>query len=750
MRCGINSFLKKYAFSSSLISYFLLLTAYFLLLTVFYGCASTKEAKPAASQESNPPVAAAAVEESNTASSLDQEETKRPGQDEELLMPAIKQSISKKELPQKVEQQPIDPKRVTHVAGNVILNAEAMPLSDFVIYALGDTLKVTFFMDEQVKNMKNPITLRMTQEMPSEKVLEIVIGFLDKNDLTVEEKGGALYILKPKPVVQSPVDFRVGRNVPDSPATIVQIVPLKYFRAQGVLSLLQDLFKKVEFRLYLSENSLMITGPASSIKEVIDFIDLIDVPTLKEKKLFLTQLTYWQPDDFIKQITAILQGVGFPVAQFTGDAGVNFIPIKYLNSVLIISPDDTTLKYVLDWKKRLDTAESAGTEEKAFTFVPQYSRASDLVDSIRRLYGIMPAAPAKVGQATAPASATLGGALGAPAAPGGAPAAVPLPTAAAVSPVSAAAIPGLKISSDDRRNVVVIISTPSIYKSLLAILQELDKPPKQVLIEATIASLTLSDDLQYGIEWYLQNKMLKGTDTLQTLSTPVVSTAGGGLNTNVGGLNLNTATGLVYQFLSDSKRLQAAVNLFAQQNKLNVLSTPRIMVLDNQSASITVGSQVPVLSGSTTSSSIAATGVTVSTEAVQYVTTGIILTVTPTINTEGLLTLAISLEDSEAQTNTTSTIASPLITTQNLTTSVVASTSQTILLGGMITDSLSDTETKVPLFGDIPLIGNLFKTRSKSKNKTELIIMLTPHILTSGDEAARITNEIKKGIKWLQ
>lgn len=262
----------------------------------------------------------------------------------------------------------------------------------------------------------------------------------------------------------------------------------------------------------------------------------------------------------------------------------------------------------------------------------------------------------------------------------------------------------------------------------------MDKPPKQVLIEATIAELTLTDDLNYGIEWALMSKMEQGSYSLQTL----------------GQLGLNTGTGLTFNFTSDSKRLAAAVNAYAKENKLNVLSTPRIMVLDNQSASITVGSQVPLLSGSTSSSSVASTGVTVSTEAVQYVTTGIILTVTPTINTSGLLTLAITLEDSEAQTNNTSSIDSPLITTQNLTTSVVASSSQTILLGGMITNNLSDTETKVPLLGDIPLIGNVFKTRSKSTTKSELIILLTPRILTSSDQAARVTDEIKRGIKWLQ
>ncbi len=706
-----------------------------IISLVILGCASTKEVKPSASGEGNPQVATVATqenkvpEEQKNQSLQPAEEPRQHRPDEEVLMPPIKKSLYQKQLAPKVERVPIDPKRLVHVAGNVILNAESMPLSDFIVYALGDTLRITFFVDEPVMAMKNPITLRMTQEMPAEKVIEIVIGFLEKNDLVVEEKGGALYIMKPKPpaVQAPPVDFRIGRTTEESPARVFQFVPFRHLHGAEAMQLLMELFKDVRIEWYNKENALMLSGPASSIKEMIDFIDFIDVPTMSNKKLYLFQLTYWQPDDFIKQISAILAGVGYTIAKGPADPGIEFIPIRYLNSILIVSPDDTTLKFALDWKRRLDTAESAGTEEKVFTFTPQYSKASDLVDSIKKLYGLMPSV------AAAPAR----GPQGVQAAPVGAAApsaaAVPLPTTAAVSPVSTASIPGLKISGDDRRNIVVIISTPSTFKSILAILQELDKPPKQVLIEATIAELTLTDDLSYGIEWYLQTKGQTG-NSLSTL----------------GQLGLNTASGITFNFLSDSKRLQAAVNALATENKLNVLSTPRIMVLDNQSASITVGAQVPLLSGSTSSSSVASTGVTVSTEAVTYATTGIILTVTPTINTEGLLTLLISLEDSEAQTNNTSSINSPLITTQNLNTTVVATTSQTIVLGGMMTDNLSDSETKVPLVGDIPLIGNLFKTRSRSRTKTELIIMLTPHILTSGDEAARITNEIKKGMKWLQ
>ena len=743
MKCGINYFFKKYSIFSSFISNFLLPTAYCLALTAFLGCASTNQVKPSASGE----VQSAAAAQANTGAGQKNAELLQPVeqqklQDEEVPIPEIKKSVTTKPLPKKVERVPIDVKRITHVEGNVILNAESMPLSDFVVYALGETLKVTFFMDEPVMNMKNPVTLRMTQEMPAEKTLDIVIGFLEKNNLDVEERGGALYILQPKPQAAepAPMDFRIGRKVEDSPATLVQFVPLKHLRAQEIYQMLLDLFKNVQIRSFPRENSFMFIGAASSIKEVVDFIDLIDVPTFQDKRLFLTQLTYWQPDDFIKQISTILEGVGYGIAKSSAEPGISFIPIKYLNSVLIVSPDNDTLKFAMDWKKRLDSAEAAGAEEKAFTFSPAYSRASDLVDSIKNLYGIAGQARAK-GSQTTPAG-TLGAvaapsstSVAASSAPGGSAGAVPLPTMASVSAVSAAgAIPGLKISADDRRNIIVLITTPSTFKSLLTILQELDKAPKQVLIEATIASLTLTDDLRYGMEWYIKSKIQQGTYTVSTL----------------GQLGLNTSSGGVYNFLSNSQNVQAAVNAFAQQNKINVLSTPRIMVLDNQSASITVGAQVPILSGSTSSSLVNQTGVLVSTEAVQYVTTGIILTVTPTINTSGLLTLAITLEDSEAQTNTTSSIASPLITTQNLTTSIVASTDQTILLGGMMSNNLSDTITQVPLIGDIPLVGNLFKNRSRSNTKTELIIMLTPHILTNSDQASRITDEVKRGIKWLQ
>lgn len=638
-----------------------------------------------------------------------------PGSDKKAAVKAEDHNLPefRREAPQKPlpPVEPIDPKKVLHAEGNITLSVENMPLSDFIMYALGDFLKATFFIDEPVKNMKTPVTLRMAQEMPVEKVFEIVLGLLEKNELVVEEKGGALYITKTR-VQKKPVDIRIGRDVPVSPAEILQIVPLKYLRPNEAADLIGSLYKgSVGIKPYHRENAFLLSGPAAGIKELMNLIEIFDVPYVEGKKAFILKLTYWQTEEFIKQMSPILENIGINVAKFPKDSGVAFIPIKVLNSILVLAPDDISTRYVLEWKERLDTAESAGTEEKAYTYNPKYSKASDLVDALRKLYTGAPAAP----------SAQT------PAAPGQRSA--PPQTA----PTPALIIGNAKVGADDKRNVIMIHAAASEYKGILRYLESLDVPPKQVLIEATIAELTLKDDLKYGLEWYIKNRMNDGDYTLSTL----------------GKLGLSTASGLAYQFISDTQKFQAAINAFAQENRINILSSPRLMVIDNQEATLQIGTDVPIISGETKSTS-GDQLTTVTTQSVQYRSTGLILKVKPTINTEGMLALEISIESSEAQTNTLSSVSSPIVLTRRLNTIVIASTGQSILLGGIMTENLSGTETKVPLLGDIPLLGNLFKNTSKGKTKTELIVMIRPVIITSSEEAAALTNELKQSFKWLK
>ncbi|MBI4691167.1 MAG: hypothetical protein HY754_13030 [Nitrospirae bacterium] len=671
-----------------------------ILLSLLSACASTNGVKTSSIQQGEPTTAQPAIHDE---SRQDDSEKKLHEQVQELAYPEFKKERKPKPLP---PREPIDPKRVVRMEMPVLINAEAMPLSDFIIYALGDILKVTFFIDEPVKNMKNPVTLRMTQEMPPDKVLEIVIGFLEKYDLIVEEKAGALYITKTRPPAQK-LDIRIGKDVPDSPAEIVQIVPIKHVRADEVANIIREIYRpNVNIRpYYIKENVLFLSGPASSVKEVVDLIDMFDVPYMKSRRLFMIRLTYWQTDEFIKQLSAILDGLGFVIAGRPKDPGIFFIPIKVLNSVLVLAPEDDSMEYILEWQKRLDTPESAGSEEKSFIYTPKYSKASDLVDALKNLYTVVqpPAAPA----ASQPKQV--------------------LPAQSVLS------IAGLKMAADDKRNIILISASPAQYKAILGYLESLDVPPRQVLIEVTIAELTLTDDLKYGLEWYIKNSITGSSFTMQTLDS----------------LGLSTGTGLAFQFVSNNQKFEAAINAFAQENRINILSNPRLLVIDNQEAVIQIGTDVPIISGETRSTS-AEQQTTVTTQSVQYKSTGLIVKVKPNINTEGMLNLDISLESSEAAQNTLSDVSSPIILTRRLTTNVVATTEQTILLGGLMSESLNDTETKVPLVGDIPILGNLFKTTAKSKTKTELIIMIKPIIITSTEKAVKLTNDLKERLEWLK
>jgi general secretion pathway protein D len=617
--------------------------------------------------------------------------------------PVFERTVPEKGL---LVKEPIDPKRLTLLKEPVAINVEKMPLSDFIIYALGETLKVSFVLDQKVMDNKEPVTLSMSQAMPPDKALEIVLGLLEKYNLYVEEKAGALYILQKAPELKQPFDIRVGRDVPESPAPILQVVPLTYVRPEEIGQLIFDLYK-VQPRVHpRRENVILLYGQASQIKQIIELIGLFDVPYIQGKKKIMFRLTYWQVDDFIRQISPILEGMGLSITRSPKEPGILFVPIRALRSLLVIAADDKSLKYVLEWKERLDTPEAAGTQEQPFTYIPKYSRASDLVKSIGNLYGITPA------QQAVPAGA---GPSGQPLTPQGLPPGQPAPVS----------IAGLKISADDSKNIIISICNPEVYRNILSLLKELDTPQRQVLIEATVAEFTLSDDLKYGLEW-----MLKGS--------------GEGTSTLLSAFGVPTGPGLVYQFLSNSQNFNTLINAYAAQNKVNILSTPRLVVLDNQEATIQVGTDIPVITGS----ALVPAGSSIL-QSYSYIHTGVMLRVKPTINTEGLLTLNISQEVSEMGTNPPG-ISSPTIITRRITTSVVAAHGQSIGLGGLMQDTVSTAESKIPFLGDIPLIGYLFKTISKSKRRTELLVVLTPTILTSVDDAAKITKELKDELKWLK
>jgi general secretion pathway protein D len=683
-----------------------IIACFLSILLLNFGCATKKLAPKVATLEKETVAQKSAQAEKPPAVGTEETKEKAPAH-EFLKPPAFERAAPEKKLPLR---KPIDPKSIALAKGPVTINVEKMPLSEFIIYALGETLKVPFVMDQKVMENKEPITFSMPQPMPSDKALEIVLGIFERYNLYAEEKAGALYILHKAPEPKQPFDIRVGREIPESPEQVLQVVPLRYIKPAEIEALLREMYKtNIQIRPYPRENVLLLYGQASQARQIIEFIETFDVPYLQERKISLFKLTYWQMEEFVKQISQIFEGMGFSIARSPKDTGILLIPIKPLGSILAVAPDEKSLSYLLYWKERLDTPEAAGAEERPFVYTPRYTKASDLVKSIKNLYGIMPT-PA----APTPATQTR------------------TPTAPTTAPSTATAAPkALKISSDDYKNLIMVVTSPAEYKNILGLLRELDVPPRQVLIEATVAELTLRGELKYGLEWFIRNKMLKGGYTLQTLFS--VPTGG---------------PGLVYQFISDSGKFNVIINAFALDDKVNILSTPRLMVLDNQEATIQVGTDIPVVTGEVTASDVTQAVPSILRN-IQYRNTGVILRVKPTINTEGLLTLNISQEVSEMGSNPPG-INSPTILMRRVNSTVVAAQGETIVLGGLISESKGFTVSKIPLLGDIPLLGMLFKTTSKDDKKTELIIFLKPTIITDIDQTAKITNDLKRELKWLK
>ena len=646
---------------------------------------------------------------------------------------------------QRPPKQPLNAQKLKAVEGPVSINVNRMMLPEFVIYVIGETLKIPFVMDQAMMENKRVVTFSTPQPISADKALEMVTGVLEKYDLFVEEKAGALHVMQKPSMPKPTMNIQSGREIDESRGDVLQIIPLKFLRVAEIQSLITDLSRgSVQIKPYARENVLILHGNSVNMQQIIDFINYFDVPSLQDKKILFVRLIYWEPDEFIGQLTKMLEGMGIIAAKTPKEPGPLFIAIRQMNAVLVIAPDETTMKYILDWKNRLDTVEAAGSDEKAYTFAPQYSRASDIVNSLLALYGIAPRSDNASGRdasSSAKAYQTTGQGFQTPVADSqgstfGSSISQPASGKTASSDASfhAASLPSLKIAADNNKNVVIMICSPSVYRQHLGLLRQLDTQPKQVLIEATIAELSLTDELKYGVEWYINNTINNGPITGGTLGHLIDASTG----------NL----GMAFNYVTSTANFKAMINALATKNKANILSTPRLTVLDNHEAVIQIGQDVPVATGEQTTAASTGTEPTIL-RSIQYRSLGIILKVKPTINTEGLLTLELTQEVSDLSKNT-GVGDSPIIAIRRINTSVVAANGQTVALGGLMKQQKGIIERKVPLLGDIPLIGNLFKVTENTDDRTELLILVTPTILTKTDDATKITDELKKEIKWMK
>ncbi len=581
------------------------------------------------------------------------------------------------------------------------ISVENMPIVDFINLVFGKILKYDYYIDRSVNTMKYKITLNIKRPVTKNEFLGIVLAILKQYNVSVVENDGVYFIKRGVPTEKEVVTkYFFGKMLPEGvlpSEKIGVIVPFHYVRASVYADILRRLaLSKTAFIQVIPEqNAIFIVDTAKYIKYALKYIDLFDRPLFTNKLAVLIKFDYISPSDFVKKIKGVLPLQGVPVARNLAEPGIIFRPLDDISSLFVLSSNRKWLSLVYFWKSKLDTVSALGDQPQLFVYYPKNRRASELA----KIFSNVEIKTVK-GKKVKKVESTVFG--------------------------------NVKFTVDQERNAIVFMCTPTEYKAIKRVLEKLDKLPRQVFVQVTILEVTLTGDLAYGVEWYLKHTG-RYNGILQTL----------------GGLGIG-ANGLTYSLITNTKKFQALINAFARKNLINVLSSPSLIVMDNKQASINVGTQVPVVTSETSSAQIQTEGTTALLRTIEYRNTGVILTIKPTINSNGVVTLDISQTVSEPQTNTTSKIDSPLILTREIDTTVDLKSGATLLLGGLIKKSRSITINKVPILGDVPILGNLFKTTSKGSVKTELIVEVTPYILPNIGTAQSVSSAYKKMLELLK
>jgi general secretion pathway protein D len=506
--------------------------------------------------------------------------------------------------------------------------------------------------------------------------------------------------------------------VPQSHRPIFQMVDLKYVRASDVVNWLKVAYKinGLTIESDINRNSVVLYGKPSVVIQAAQAIAVLDRPYLRGHYSVRLTPAFMSARDLAAHLTEILNAEGYAASNVIApNTSVLVIPINSVNAVIVFAPSESILNHVVEWAHAIDKPAATSGTNDFFYYQVQNTRAADIAAVLQ-------------GQSTG-----RGG-------PGAAPMA-PAPGAAATPQTSTSGgLGGIgQIVVDASRNGLIFRGSADEWARLLPLIKEMDKPARQVMVEVTIAEVTLDKNDQFGVNWQA-GKWTVGTlgsstpTTGTTGTTPTGTTSGGG--------------GLTY-LLDVAGQNRAQLQALAASSRVSILSTPRILVTSGSDASIDVGTQVPIITSQTTASQTTL-GTSNLLQSVEYRNTGVLLTVKPTVLSNNRVDLDISQEDSQAQPiSSGSGVNSPSIFQRKIKTTLTLRDGGSVVLGGLVSNQTTTGNSGVPFLKDIPILGNLFKSSSRDHQRTELVVIIVPYIIENSDQAEQITQDITKNLSLI-
>lgn len=611
----------------------------------------------------------------------------------------------------------------------ISLVVDGMPLPAFINVVFGEELGFPLEIEQAVRSRPDLVSLRFTQPQAPEKLYIVAVQMLKDYGVQVGERGGMLrFSPMPDPGAGAP-QLITTRSLPDVPAgqrTVFVAVPLDASEPGRLAAQLRSLMgnQSVTLTEMLDANALLISGPGSQVQAAMEAALTLDKPALRDKRSLRINPLYLPVDQLASELKDVLTAQGYTVRGSTGagSGGVlTFVPVASANALIVFSESAEALQAVTDWTMKLDQPnEEDGGSGGVYLYSARHTTVETLLPVLQTLVGASGGSAAGSNPLSQGSSANV--TSDKPAATGGSSGR----SSTGRNAVSFSGAAG-QVAVDPVRNVIVFQGDPQRWRAIRDVLARLDQPARQVVIEVTVAEVTLTDDLSHGIEWALRNVGIDG------MNGPV--TALGGSSPDAGGL--------VWRALSGSGQVKAVVNLFAKDSRVSILSTPRLMVKSGETASIDVGTEVPIVTAQATAPDLPTNNGPSILQSIQYRKTGVLLEIEAVVHSGQRVDLKLTQEVSEATPTDTSDISSPSIFSRKLQTSLSLSDGQSMLLGGLISSTKTDGKSKVPLLGDVPVLGRLFQNRSTHGTRTELLMLITPYVVEDAIQAREITDAIQ-------
>ena len=652
---------------------------------------------------------------------------------------------------------------------------EDAPITEVVHVMLGEILKVDYVLHQPVSGS---VTLATRGPVPPDQAIFLLESALQANGVVMARDARGVYHVGRaealKGIVAAP--RLVGNNSVLPPGSGAIIVPLQYIGATEMATILRPMLPPdALLRVDNLRNLLVLGGTRTQAEGWLELINTFDVDMLKGMSVGIFPLKYatvGEVDAALRLMTSggggggAAAGASRPAATGAGAAGsgaaaasagaqgdsnpffgaVRIMPIERISSILVVAPRASSLDEARRWIERFDKPSDSSTEAQLFVYPVQNGSAKHLAAVISGVFGGGSAGGAQSGTGGTGVAPGLGSSSASTQGFGGQLGSSNL-TSSASSAANrsgtsgqAGAAPGVtsstlgqggvRIIADEVNNALLIYGPRSEYTKIESTLRRLDIRSAQVLIEATLIEVTLKDELAYGLQWAFNDSRRNTGYT----GTGVLSTLGGGV--------LGPALkGFSYTLSNAAGDVRAVLNALADKSLVKMLSSPTLMVLDNQTASIVVGNQQPIRSGETVST----TGAAISTS-IQYKDTGVSLAFTPSVNAGNFVTMMIKQSVTDVGEKDDATGQRAFLQRQ-LESKVAIRSGETLVLGGLIRDNTTTTKSGIPLLQDIPVLGAAFRNSGSLTNRTELLVILTPRVVRSDEDARELTDEVRTRMK---